>query len=193
MWPIRMAGWISVSTLTLIFFGLRWLEWFFWVCDFYAAISILSLLIRAGVNAQNRFAVWIENHAPRLIQQLGILMSQTIAVRGLYWVALIVIGYQLHETQDLKNKHHYQDVLIISRYDARHFLLRPARMQPFPATTCADVPDEDWPEGAKLEYLDYQQMPGCKDVAARGAYSCYVDQFGRCKLFPEENADVRLR
>lgn len=99
MWAIRMIGWISVSTLTWIFFGLRWLEWFFWVCNFYAGISIASLLLRAGVNAHNPTALWINNHAPKLIQQLGILMSQTIAVRFLFWCSLLVIGYEFRDWQ----------------------------------------------------------------------------------------------
>lgn len=175
MWAIRAIGWISVSTVTWIFFGLRWLEWFFWACNFYAGISIASLLVRAGVNAQNPAAIWIEHHAPKLIQHLGILMSQTIAVRFLFWCSLLVIGYQFRDMQAYEQftERRPANWTVVAAYPSRNYpgtaydllLSNGSIVSNF--TPCADVGLQI---GMRVSRAGYYQRENCSDFRGPRAY-----------------------
>lgn len=99
---------------------------------------------------------------------LVLLFGLTVgAIEGWTWA-----GYQY-----TKDRHTYTDVLILTRHDARHFTVQPARMAPWETgRLCSDV---DWQAGEKMRILTYKQKDDCKDVSARGAYAFYYDAQGK--------------
>jgi hypothetical protein len=97
-------------------------------------------------------------------------------------IPVFLLGYGSHDLRFYLTRHKYDDVQVVSRYDANHFTVKPARMDSYDFTTCAPV---DWQPNQRMKFVHYSQMVGCKDVTMHGAYKFYEEN-GRRKIYPQE-------
>ena len=80
----------------------------------------------------------------------------------------IGIGYASRDHQLVKNTHTYLDVLVIERYSADKYLLKPARMQPWISKTCEPV---DLSTGHTMKFYTFEQMTDCHRVKSFEFYA----------------------
>jgi hypothetical protein len=101
---------------------------------------------------------------------------------GLGMALGVLLGMGIREHQLIKNTHTYIDVLVMERYSADKYLLRPARMQPWISKTCEAV---DLSAGHTMKFYTFEQMPDCHRVKA---FEFYANSKGE-----RINASIQMR
>ena len=103
-------------------------------------------------------------------------------------ITLYRVGYAKAQADLLRDRYHYEEVLVEERYDASNFTLRPDRMQPFGYTSCIPM---NWKVGEKMIYLHFKWHPDCNDAGPAGDFKFHRDEHGNRIIYPTEVADAR--
>jgi hypothetical protein len=155
------------------------LLWLVWLAGVFAALSLCVMLLKKSASADS--ASWKMTFAPFRFNWAS--TRRVLERTGLISLAFIA-GWLVRDRQFNADRHFYSDVLVLARHDDRNFTLQPARMQPWEATTCEP---QDWQQGQKMRFMQYQQRHGCKDVSARGAFEFYSENGKRLEVLDAGN------
>ncbi len=137
-----MWGTSILFGLTLVGVLLLKVSLFLWPLYFYLSyvvISIVSLIVRIGIEKRNKTAMWIDTHVPNIIRLAGLKLSETIYVRVLFWFALLAVGWLWHDSQEYHNTFVLWNVDIIEKESANNFWMQrrdPPVGQVFPFYFC---------------------------------------------------------
>ena len=128
---------------------------------------------------------------PTRINDLAAIGASVILVLALTNASSFTSGYYYRGDQENRQRWTYPDVLILARYDAKNYDVRPADMEKWNAGLCEDNDWQPWQKLKRFSFKVQKQANGeiCLD-AFEGGYEFYTKD-GKRILYPQEIADGR--